>query len=120
MPRAEITRNHPSYSDIVSGGGDSRRLSGGGAEPEIDFVNRDRVSTPTRPRGWHRPFAEALLTGDSARAHKAIICAQRAVLNRYLELASGWEVQPEEAADLANAVDILQALKRTTDRPPIY
>jgi hypothetical protein len=121
MPRAYVTRKHPTYnSDIVLCGGAAICSPGEGAEPELDFVNRDRVWTPTRPQAWHRPFAEALLTGDSTRAQEAIVCAQRAVLTRYLELAGGWEVQPGEIADLANAVDILQALKRTTDRTSAY
>jgi hypothetical protein len=120
MPRADVIQKHPTHnSDIVSCSGDATRLPGEGAEPELDFVNRDRVPT-ARPQAWHRPFAEALLTGDSIRVHEAIVCAQRAILNRYLELASGWEVQPEEAADLANAVDVLKAIKRTADRAPIY
>jgi hypothetical protein len=99
-------------------------MPGEGAAPELDFVHRDRVSAsrdfrvsqPLRPPAWHRPLGEALLTGDSTRVHEAIVRAQRAILNRYLELAGGWEAQPEEAADLENAVDILQALKRRTER----
>jgi hypothetical protein len=58
-----------------------------------------------------QPGDLALLTGDSTRVHE-IVRAQRAILNRYLQLASGWEAQPEEKADLGNAIDILEALKR--------
>jgi hypothetical protein len=135
MPRADaIPKLSTHISDASSKRADSARMPGEGSEPELDFVNRDRVLALTdfrvsrpahfrgisKPRTWHRPFAEAVLTGDSIRVHEAIVHAQRAILNRYLELASGWEAQPEEAADLANAVDILQALKRTTDLTPIY
>lgn len=45
--------------------------------------------------------------------------ARIAILNRYLQVAGGWEAQPEEEAELGNAIDILQALKRTTERTRI-
>ena len=125
MPGADTTPGHSVYdSETLSSGVDSKRMPGEGAAPELDFVNRDRVSAstdfrvsqPLRPPAWHRPLGEALLTGDSTRVHEAIVHAQRAILNRYLELACGSEAQPEEASDLGNAIDILQALKRTTKR----
>jgi hypothetical protein len=125
MPTADATPEHTiNDSETRSGGVDAKRMPGEGAAPELDFVHRDRVSASTdfrvsqalRPPTWHRPLGEALLTGDSTRVHEAIVRAQRAILNRYLELAGGWEAQPEEAADLENAVDILQALKRRTER----
>jgi hypothetical protein len=125
MPTADSTPEHTIYdSETRSGGVDSKRMPGEGAAPELDFVNRDRVSAstdfrvsqPLRSPAWHRPLGEALLTGDSTRLREAFVRAQRAILNRYLELAGGWEAQPEEAADLENAIDILQALKRTTER----
>jgi hypothetical protein len=125
MPTADTTPEHSICdSETRSGGVGSRHIPGEGAAPELDFANRDRVpastdfrvSQPLRSPAWHRPLGEALLTGDSTRVREAIGCAQRAILNRYLELACGWEAQPEEAADLENAIDILQALKRTTER----
>jgi hypothetical protein len=125
MPTADTTPGHSICdSETRSGGVDSKRMPGEGAAPELDFVNRDRVSAsrefrvsqPLRPPAWHRPLGEALLTGDSTRVHEAIVRAQRAILNRYLELAGGWEAQPEEATDLENAIEVLQALKRTTGR----
>jgi hypothetical protein len=128
MPTVDTTPGHSIHdSETLSGGVDSKGMPGEGAEPELDFVKRDRVSAPTdvrvsqalRPPAWHRPLGEALLTGGSTRIHEAIVRAQRAILNRYLQLASGWEAQPEEEADLGNAIDILEALKRTTERRTI-
>jgi hypothetical protein len=125
MPRADATPGHSIYNfETLSGRADSKCVPGEGAVPELDFVNRDRVSASTdsrvsqalHPPAWHRPLGEALLTGDSTRVHEAIVRAQRAILNRYLQLACGWEAQPEEEADLGNAIDILEALKRTTKR----
>ncbi len=127
MPTADTTPGHSICdSETRSGGVDSKRMPGQGAEPELDFVNRDRVpastdfrnSEPPRPQAWHRPLGEALLTGDSTRVHEAIVRAQRAILDRYLQLACGWEAQPEEEADLRNAIDVLEALKRATERTP--
>jgi hypothetical protein len=123
MSTADTTPEPKIYdSETRPGGVNSKHMPGEGAAPELDFANRDRVSASPdctvnqalRPPAWHRPLGEALLTGDSTRVHEAIARAQRAILNRYLELAGGWEAQPEEAADLENAIDILQALKRMT------
>jgi hypothetical protein len=125
MATADATPEQSIYdSETRSGGVDAKRMPGKGAAPELDFVHRSRVSASPdfrvnqtlRPPAWHRPLGEALLTGDSTRVHEAIVRAQRAILNRYLELAGGCEAQPDEAADLENAIDILQALKRTTER----
>ena len=121
MLTADTTTEHSICdSKTLSGGVDSRRMLDEGAAPELNFVSGDRVpasadfrvSQPLRPPAWHRPLGEALLTGDSTRVREAIVRAQRAILNRYLQLACGWEAQPEEKADLENAIDILEALKR--------
>jgi hypothetical protein len=120
MLKAATTPEHSIYDSApVSRGADSKHMSGEGAEPELDFANTDcvssdfRVSQPTDAPAWHRPFGEALLTGDSTRVRAAIVHAQRAILNRYLELAGGGEAQPDEETELGNAIDILRALKRT-------
>ena len=129
MSTGDTTPGHSIYDSATpSGRADSKRMPGEGAEPALNFVNRDRVSAstdfevtqPLRPPAWHLPLGEAILTGDSRRVHEAIIRAQRAILNRYLQLACGWEAQPEEEADLENAIDILQALKRTTERTCLH
>jgi hypothetical protein len=127
MPKADTIPAHSIHGcEALSGGVDSKCMPGEGAEPELDFVKRDRVpastdlrgSQPLRPPAWHRPLGEALLTGDSTRVHEAIVRAQRAILDRYLQLACGWESQPAEEADLRNAIDVLEALKRATERTP--
>jgi hypothetical protein len=100
-------------------------MSGNGAEPELAFVNRDGVAAPsdselchsTYFQEWHRPYVEALealMDGDPKKVHEAIIRAQRAILNRYLELTAASESEPDEAEDLATAVEVLQAMKRQT------
>jgi hypothetical protein len=76
------------------------------------------VPGASKPQEWHRPYAEALMCWNSAELYSAITRAQRAVLNRYLEMLAASKSEPEEAADLTNAVDVLQALKRTTDARP--
>ena len=54
------------------------------------------------------------MAGDSSKVHDAIVRAKRAILNRYLELAAASESEPDEADDLAKAVDVLQELKKST------
>jgi hypothetical protein len=132
MPNADTTLKHPTCDpETTSYRGDSTRMLGEGTEPELKFVNRisvvalnDLMSNPpmhfrnvSEPQKWHTPYAEALMCGDSTKVHAAITLAQRAILSRYLELTAGSETQPEEAADLANAVDVLQALGRTAQHP---
>jgi hypothetical protein len=121
MPRPGSTdhlKNAPNRDDPA-------RMSGNGAEPELEFVNRDRVAAPsdsnlrhsTYFQEWHRPYVEALealMDGDSSKVHEAIIRAQRVILNRYLELTAASESRPDEVEDLATAVEVLQAMKRQT------
>jgi hypothetical protein len=94
MPRAGST-HHSTKVDRD----DSARVSGHGAEPELEFVNRDSVGAPsdsnlrhsTHFQEWHRSYVEALealMDGDPSRVHTAVNCAQRAILNRYLELTA--------------------------------
>jgi hypothetical protein len=125
MPRPGST-HHSSSLDRD----DSAHMPGSGAEPELEFVNRDGVAAPsdsalchsTYFQEWHRPYVEALealMDGDPSRVHEAVIRAQRAILNRYLELTAASESAPDEADDLATAVEVLQAMKRQI-RTPVY
>jgi hypothetical protein len=109
---------------------DSARVSGNGAEPALEFVNRDSVAAPsdsnlrhsTHFQEWHRSYVEALealMDGDPSRVHKAVNRAQRAILNRHLELAAASESPPDEAEALATAVEVLQAMKRQA-RTAVY
>jgi hypothetical protein len=126
MPRPGPTPDSKNLSDPE----DSARVSGNGAEPELEFVYRDSVAAPsasglghsTYSQEWHRPYVEALearMDGDSSKVHEAIIRAQRVILNRYLELTAASESRPDEVEDLATAVEVLQAMKRQT-RTPVY
>jgi hypothetical protein len=104
---------------------DSVRESGNGAEPELEFVNRDSVAAPpdsdlrhsTHFQEWQRSYVEALgalVDRDPSKVHDAVIRAQRAILNRHLELAATSEFPPDEAEALATAVEVLQTMKRQT------
>src|SRR6202042_1008428 len=95
---------------------DSARISGNGAEPELEFASRDGVAAPsdselchsTYFQEWHRPYVEALealMDGDPSRVQESVIRAQQGILNRYLELAAVPESEPDEAGDLATAVE---------------
>jgi hypothetical protein len=126
MPRPGTTPHSKSLSERD----DSARMSGNSAEPELAFLNRDSVAAPsdselchsTYFQEWHRPYVEALeamMDGDPSRVHEAVIRAQRAILNRYLELTAALESRPDEAEALATAVEVLQAMKRQT-RTQVY
>jgi hypothetical protein len=105
-------------------------MPGNGAEPELEFVSRDGVAAPSASRlghstyfqEWHRPYVEALealMDGDPSGVREAVNRAQRAILNRYLEMAAASESPPDEAEALATAVEVLQAMKRQP-RTPVY
>lgn len=92
---------------------DSAGMPGNRAEPELEFVNRDGVAAPSASRlchstyfqEWHRPYVEALealMDGDPSRVHEAVNRAQRAILNRYLEMAAAAESPPDEVGGLGN------------------
>jgi hypothetical protein len=125
MPRPGATHHSTSVDRD-----DSARMSGNGAEPELAFVNQDSVAAPsdsnlrhsTHFQEWHLSYVEALealVDGEPRKVHEAVIRAQRAILNRYLELTAALESRPDEAEDLATAVEVLQAMKRQT-RTPVY
>jgi hypothetical protein len=59
------------------------------------------------------------MDGDPSRIHEAVRRAQRAILNRYLEMAAASESPPGEAEALATAVEVLQAIKGHA-RTPVY
>jgi hypothetical protein len=125
MPRPGSTHHSTSVDRD-----DSARVSGNGAEPELEFANRDSVAAPADSnlrhsmhfQEWHRSYVEALealMDRDPSKVHHAVIRAQRAILNRHLELATASESPADEAEALATAVEVLQAMKRQT-RTPVY
>jgi hypothetical protein len=123
MPRSAMTHS-PKTASVRDSGPIPEKV----ATPEFEFVSRNNLLAPMsfesrnpryfrdglRPRMWHIPYVEALMVGDSSKVHEAIVRAKRAILNRYLELATASESEPDEAEDLANAVDVLQELKKST------
>jgi hypothetical protein len=61
---------------------------------------------------WHRPYAEALLESDSAKKSRLIAAAEKAILDRYVEIAAA-----EEGVDLRHALEALAELKRGDQNP---
>ena len=123
MPRSASTHN-PNTASVR----DSAPIPEKVAKARLEFVSRNNLFASVnsrsrhpryfrddlRPRPWHIPYVEALMAGDSSKVHDAIVRAKRAILNRYLELAAASESEPDEADDLAKAVDVLQELKKST------
>lgn len=60
---------------------------------------------------WHRPYAEALMETDEASLPALIAVAERAILERYLELQLV-PVPTDELDDLGHAVEALSQLKK--------
>jgi|SRR5271163_3156108 len=60
---------------------------------------------------WHRPYAETLLNTNASNLAELIDKAERAILDRYLELARN-PSPTDELVDLGHAVDALGQLKK--------
>jgi hypothetical protein len=65
------------------------------------------------PQSWHLPYAKALIEKDQIHLPTAIALAERAILNRYLELHEIAEPL-DERIDLWQAVEALLELKKET------
>ncbi|HWZ99012.1 MAG TPA: hypothetical protein VN025_14735 [Candidatus Dormibacteraeota bacterium] len=67
------------------------------------------------PQNWHLPYAKALIEKDQIHLPTAIALAERAILNRYLELHAIPEPL-DERLDLWRAVEALLELKKKETR----
>jgi hypothetical protein len=123
--RASVATNAPDDQPSAS-------IPGDGLAPELNSISSKAFPTPvrntTRPSRlhiaknvkledlfvtqlWHRPYAEALLETDPCNLPALVASAERAILDRYLELgpASG---PSDELVDLAHAVEALSQIKK--------
>ena len=60
---------------------------------------------------WHRPYADALMEGDTTKIPGAVSCAEQAIFARFVELTATPE-NGDETADLRKAIDALSDLKK--------
>jgi|SRR5580704_4699131 hypothetical protein len=80
-------------------------------------ANINRRSAPSlyesifKKQQWHRPYADALMEGDTAKIPSAVSCAEQAIFARFVELNATAE-NGEETADLRKAIDALSDLKK--------
>jgi len=111
------------HSESAANSLDSAPMVGQGLEPALQAVNSESVSG-TRPgddrpqyfkqvfakQRWHKPYADALMEGDTQKLASAIAKAERAIFNRYLELSTA-EDHSDERMDLCRAVEALRELE---------
>jgi hypothetical protein len=115
------------HSQSAANSLDSAPMVGQGLEPELQAINSESVSGlpagEDRPQyfkqvfakqKWHKPYADALMEGDTQKLASAIAKAERAIFNRYLELSTA-EDHSDERMDLCRAVEALRELKRGLD-----
>jgi hypothetical protein len=62
------------------------------------------------PRTWHKPYAEALLETDPSKMAALILVAERAILNRSVEILPA---PIEENRDLESALHVLSRLRKS-------
>jgi|ERR1700675_2093460 hypothetical protein len=80
-------------------------------------ANVDRHCVPSlyesifKKQQWHRPYADALMEGDTAKIPSAVSCAEQAIFARFVELNATPE-NGDETADLRKAIDALSDLKK--------
>ena len=70
--------------------------------PEADLV----------PRTWHKPYADALQEIDSSKITALILVAERAILNRSVEIQT-FPTPIEESHDLESALQVLSRLRKS-------
>ena len=70
--------------------------------PEADLV----------PRTWHKPYAEALQEIDPSKITALILVAERAILNRSVEIQT-FPTPIEEHRDLESALHVLSRLRKS-------
>ncbi len=126
-PRASVAKNAPD---------DLAPIPGDGTEPELNSLSSAALPLPAEAaklaalpilnnnvaledlfvtQSWHRPYAMALLNSDSANLPELIATAERAILDRYLELELD-PVPTDELVDLGHAVEALSQLKKAIGR----
>lgn len=123
-PESDLApRTHDSETTINTS--DSTPLPGQGNEPELNAINGGSISnirTEARRKcfheifeqqKWHKPYADALMEGDSSKIPAAVANAERAIFNRYLELWASKD-QSDERVDLWLAVEALRELEDAT------
>jgi hypothetical protein len=64
-------------------------------------------------QSWHRPYAEALLETDPSNLPYLIAAAERAIMDRYLQLELA-PVPTDELVDLGHAIEALSQIKKAT------
>jgi len=125
-PRASVATNAPD---------DLAPISGDGTEPELNSLSSAVLPIPAAAakvaalpiltndikledlfvtQSWHRPYAMALLNAKPSNLSALIATAERAILDRYMEL----ELDPaptDELIDLGHAVEALSQIKKATD-----
>jgi hypothetical protein len=62
---------------------------------------------------WHRPYVEALFESDEAGRGALIAEAERAIVDRFLELLIA-SVETDEVIDLQNAAHVITELKKAS------
>ena len=79
------------------------------------FVAEDRVEFKdySVSHEWHRPYVEALFETDEAKLGALIVGAERAIVERFLELSVA-SVETDEILDLQNAADVITEFKKAS------
>jgi hypothetical protein len=87
-----------------------------------DGRRHTRAMLPARLRGvnhklnvpmWHKPYAEALLEGDSQKSAKLLAATELAIFERLLELSATADASVE-TGDIRRAIDVMLKLKAKT------
>ena len=79
------------------------------------FVAEDRVELKdySVSHEWHRPYTETLFETDEAKLGARIAEAERAIVDRFLELSVA-SVETDEILDLQNAAHVITEFKKAS------
>jgi hypothetical protein len=80
----------------------------GTTELDLSFPLKDNLV----PRAWHKPYTEALQETDPSKMAALILVAERAILNRSVEIQT-FPTPIEESQDLESALQVLSRLRKS-------
>ena len=110
MPQNESNQECQSFVTQSAGTPIRDSCSGmsGTTELDLSFPLKDYLV----PRTWHKSYAEALLETDPSKMAALILVAERAILNRSVEIQT-FPTPIEESRDLESALQVLARLRKS-------
>ena|ERR1700751_4180919 len=107
---SQDANNHKCQPFVTLPSGNTTLACGNVRDPESDLQFPPEADLV--PRRWHTPYAEALQEIDASKMTALILVAERAILNRSVEIQT-FSTPIEENRDLESALHVLSRLRKS-------